>query len=53
VVWRYYQHTTHGGSVMRSREHSVGFVRDVLAGRPTPNLCPALVPPGPLQTPES
>lgn len=52
VEWRYYPHTTHSGSVMRSREQSVSFVRDVLAGRPTSNLCSALVPPGPLQTPE-
>jgi pimeloyl-ACP methyl ester carboxylesterase len=52
VEWRYYPHTNHGGSVMRSRENSVSFVRDALAGRPTPNLCPALVPPGSLETPE-
>lgn len=45
VEWRYYPGETHGSAVMRSREHSVAFVRDALAGRPTPNLCPSLVPP--------
>lgn len=45
VEWRYYPGETHGSAVMRSREHSVDFVRDALAGRPTPNFCPSLVPP--------
>ena len=45
VEWRYYPGETHSSAVMRSREHSVAFVRAALAGRPTPNLCADLVPP--------
>lgn len=52
VEWRYYPHATHGGAVMRSRAHSPAFVEAVLRDRPVENLCPTLVPPGPLQTPE-
>jgi dienelactone hydrolase len=52
VEWRYYPHATHGGAVMRSRAHSPTFVETVLRDRPVKNLCPILVPPGPLQTPE-
>jgi hypothetical protein len=52
VDWHYYPHATHGGAVMRSRADSPAFVEAVLKDRPVKNLCPALVPPGPLQTPE-
>jgi hypothetical protein len=45
VEWRYYPGETHGSAVMRSREQSVDFVREALAGRPTPNLCASLAPP--------
>jgi hypothetical protein len=53
VEWRYYPHATHGSAVMRSRAHSPAFVEAVLQDKPVKNLCPDLVPPGPLQTPES
>jgi hypothetical protein len=53
VEWRYYPHATHGSAVMRSRAHSPAFVEAVLRDKPVQNLCPDLVPPGPLQTPES
>lgn len=53
VEWRYYPHATHGSAVMRSRAHSPAFVETVLQDKPVQNLCPGLVPPGPLQTPES
>lgn len=52
VEWRYYPHATHGSAVMRSRADSPAFVDAVLKDRPVKNLCPALVPPGPLQSPK-
>ncbi len=52
VEWRYYPHATHGSAVMRSRADSPAFVEKVLHDKPVANLCPSLVPPGPLQEPE-
>lgn len=52
VQWHYYPHATHSGAVMRSRADSPAFVKTVMAGKPVQNMCAALVPPGPLQTPE-
>jgi len=52
VEWRYYPRATHMSAVMRSRADSPAFVEKVLSDRPVANLCPSLVPPGPLQEPE-
>lgn len=52
VEWRYYPRATHMSAVMRSRADSPAFVEKVLNDRPVTNLCPSLVPPGPLQEPE-
>ena len=49
VEWRFYPGENHGSAVMRSREHSVAFVRDALDGRPTLNRCAELPPPSLLQ----
>ncbi|MBI1683773.1 lipase family protein [Caulobacter hibisci] len=52
VEWRYYPRATHASAVMRSRADSPAFVEKVLHDKPVANLCPSLVPPGPLQDPE-
>lgn len=52
VQWHYYPHATHGSAVMRSRADSPAFVKAAMQGKPIENRCAALVPPGPLQTPE-
>lgn len=53
VEWHYYPGATHSTAVLRSRADSPAFVEKVLKDKPVKNLCPVLVPPGPLQAPES
>lgn len=49
----YYPHATHSGAVNRSLADSPAFVRAVFAGKTVKNMCSALTPPGPTQTPGS
>ncbi|ESQ90495.1 hypothetical protein ABENE_12295 [Asticcacaulis benevestitus DSM 16100 = ATCC BAA-896] len=53
VEWHYYPGATHSTAVLRSRADSPAFIEKVLTDKPVKNLCPTLVPPGPLQSPES
>ncbi|MFT4076749.1 MAG: lipase family protein [Asticcacaulis sp.] len=53
VEWHYYPGATHSSAVLRSRADSPAFVEAVMHGRKIANRCGSLVPPGPLQAPDS